>query len=115
MAINLETINNKILELDNRLIELNSQIELIQENMKEIELITLKGIFLEVGDNGKRKFSNEDLRRIELMERLNRNEKYQKLKGELKELKLKEATTKANKGFLLRRLNYLVELKSEVI
>lgn len=89
----LTTTPMKISEISRKLVSAETEIEGKEKSLKRIELRHLKDISAETGEDGKKKYSNEQVRAAVLEDKLVQDMEYQRTFGEI--LKLKAAKEEA--------------------
>jgi hypothetical protein len=82
-----------ISEISTKIVDFETLIESYEKALKRIELKHLKGISAETGDDGKKKYSNEQVRAAVLQERIEADKEYGTILGSM--LKVKEEVAEA--------------------
>ena len=105
--LDIERINNTIRDSELEVLDLQNKIEALEKESQNAETTYLKRITEEQDKDGKKSFTNELQRKIELDKRLKLDSFYSELSVKLVELKIKQKLTIISIDFEKRRFRIM--------
>ena len=106
----LESMPAKLKAKQLELLESKTSLDEIEKEIKRLENKHVSSILDEMEASGKIKFSNQQKRDVELLERLTNDAAYQLQKKSLKEMQKQEGIRKIDVEFLRNRMNVLMAI-----